>query len=370
MTVELADIFETFLEPYQRTMPMSAAQRRVASAVVACRTPRLGTQIYRCDHCGGEAVRYCSCRNRHCPKCQGRVRTQWVEARCEDVLDVPYFHLVFTIPHELNPLARRHPRLIYGMVFEVVWYTLDTLARERLGGQLGMTAVLHTWGQTLMEHIHLHCLIPGGAFNGQQGRWQRVRSRYLFPVRAMRRLFRGRFVSRLRNARDELGIDEADLTALLDGLMAKEWSVYAKPVLGYAHQVIDYLGRYTYRIAIGHERLLAIRDDEVLFRYRDYRSGGTHRVMTLAGTEFVRRFLAHVLPRGFMRVRHFGFLGNRVRRVRIDRIRALLPPRRPRTTRTRPLRTGDQRPRCPLCELGTLHLRAQWKPPTIGADTS
>ena len=363
MSIELATIFEQFSAQFRATLRMSPDQQRVFNAVLTCRTPALGVQLQRCDHCGFEILRYCSCRNRHCPKCQGAVRAQWVQDRCEDVLDVPYFHLVFTLPHELNGLVRRNPRLIYRLLFEVAWYTLDTLAHQRLDGQLGMTAVLHTWGQTLSEHIHLHCLIPGGAFNDRHGRWQRARSRFLFPVNVMRTLFRGRFVSRLRQAHADLALSEHDLDTLLENLMRKDWTIYAKPVLGHAHQLLDYLGRYTYRIAIGHERLLAIRDAQVLFRYRDYRCAGKHKVMALEGTEFIRRFLTHVVPRGFMRVRHYGFLANRVRRQRITRIKHLLPPRPAR--QPRPSSPSPCPPRCPQCHLGSLRRLAQVPPPSV-----
>jgi hypothetical protein len=352
MTLELARIFARFSDEFCSTLPMSADQQRVHRAVLACRTPALGVQMYRCDQCDFEQPRYCSCRNRHCPKCQAAVRAQWVEDRSEDVIDAPYFHLVFTLPHELNPLARRHSALLYGLLFETVWSTLNSLARDRLEGQLGMTAVLHTWGQTLTQHIHLHCLIPGGAFDAQRGRWHRARSRFLFPVKVMRTLFRGRFVSQLRRAEHDLSLAAPALDGLLATLMAKEWTVYAKPVLGHAHLVLDYLGRYTYRIAIGHERLLAIQESQVLFRYRDYRTGGRQKIMALAGVEFMRRFLMHALPRGFMRVRHYGFLANRVRRERLARIRQLLPSR----ARANPpaLQSAGWMPRCPACNMGVL----------------
>jgi hypothetical protein len=323
--------------------------------------------MYRCDQCNFEQPRYCSCRNRHCPKCQGAVRAQWVQDRSEDVVDVPYFHLVFTLPHELNPLIRRHAALLYGLLFETVWNTLDSLARDRLEGQLGMTAVLHTWGQTLAQHVHLHCLIPGGAFDARQGHWHRARSRFLFPVKVMRTLFRGRFVARLRRVEHVLSLAGPELEDLLSVLMTKEWTVYAKPVLGHPHQVLEYLGRYTYRIAIGQERLIAIQDGQVLFRYRDYRTGGRHKVMALDGIEFIRRFLTHALPRGFMRVRHYGFLANRVRRNRLARIRQLLPSR----IRADPpaVPSANWTPRCPVCQAGVLRRSLDAVPPTA-PDTS
>lgn len=361
MTIELATIFERFAD--QSNLRMNLDQHRAFNAVLACRTPALGVQWYRCDHCHREMPRYGSCRNRHCPKCQGAVRAQWVADRCDDVLDVPYFHLVFTLPHELNPLARANPRLIYALLFEVAWYTLDTLARDRLDGQLGMTAVLHTWGQTLTRHLHLHCLIPGGAFNATEGRWHKARSRFLFPVKVMRQCYRGRFVARLRQRQEDLGLAQDELNIVLDCLMSKDWTIYAKPVLGHAHQVLDYLGRYTYRIAIGHERLIAIRDGQVLFRYRDYRSQRQHKVMTLDGTEFIRRFLDHVLPRGFMRVRHYGFLANRVRAQRIRRIKDLFPPRATAHAPQQPTQ------RCPVCRLGRLRRLGDFQTPPV-TDTS
>ena len=358
MSIELATIFARFGEAHRRSMSMSTDQFRAFNAVLACRTPALGIQLHRCDHCRFEQLHYRSCRNRHCPKCQGAVRAQWVADRCEDVLDVPYFHLVFTLPHELNAVAQRHPKAVYGLLFEVAWYTLKTLSRRRLDGELGMTAVLHTWGQTLTPHIHLHCLIAGGAFNAQAGHWRRTRSKYLFPVKVMRTLYRGRFVAELRRHAETLGLAADETDALLNLLMSKNWTVYAKPVIGHAHQVLEYLGRYTYRIAIGHERLLAVDDAHVQFRYRDYRAGGQHKVMSLAGAEFMRRFLWHVLPRGFMRVRHYGFLGNRVRAAQLTRIRALLPPRRKRVMAVQPARAMHSA-LCPRCHVGALRYVSQ-----------
>ena len=356
MSVDLAAVFAQFGDAYRTHAHLNADQQRALHAVLACRTPALGLQRHRCDHCAFEHHLYRSCRNRHCPKCQGAVRAAWVADRCEDVLEVPYFHLVFTLPHELNALARAQPRQTYARLFDVAWHTLRSLARDRLGGELGMTAVLHTWGQTLTQHVHLHCLIAGGAFDARKGRWQRVRSRYLVPVKVMQRLFRGRMVSALRLAAAALPLPAERLDALLDALMSKTWSVYAKPVLGHPHQLLDYLGRYTYRIAIGNERLLALSDTQVSFRYRDHRDGGKHKVMALDGAEFMRRYLQHVVPRGFMRVRHFGFLGNRVRRKTLARIRALLPPRQALRVAVRP--ASAQEHRCPQCGVGMLRFVA------------
>jgi len=327
-TLTLAAVLAQFKAAYLNTHRLSDDQHRAVHDILACRTEALGIQSHaHCGQCGLEAICYCSCRNRHCPQCQGQAAQQWVERQREDVLDVPYYHLVFTLPHELNSLARSHPRLIYGGLFEAVWHTLGTLGEQRLGGQLGVTAVLHTWGQTLSHHVHLHCLVPAGAFDADDGRWRRARSRYLFPVKVMQQMFRGRYVAELRRQREHTGLSSAQLTTLLDVLMAKSWNIHAKPVLGHAHQVLDYLGRYTHRIALSESRLLAIKEDQVLFRYRDYRQNNQARVMSLAGTEFMRRYLTHVLPRRFQRVRHYGFLANRVRDDRIRRIQDLLPVR-------------------------------------------
>lgn len=333
-TLALRTVVDRFRAAYTAHQALNDDQRRAVRAILACLTEALGVQRrLPCHECGLETVRYCSCRNRHCPRCQQGAAWRWVERQRDEVLQTTYYHLVFTLPHELDSLARQQPRLIYGGLFEAVWHTLACLGRQRLGSQLGMTAVLHTWGQTLSHHVHLHCLIPAGAFDARQGRWHRARCRYLFPVKVMQRMFRGRYVCALRAQASRTGLSGTALTTLLSVVMDKTWNVHARPVLGHAPDVLAYLGRYTHRIAIAESRLIAIDADQVMFRYRDYRQDGRTRVMSLDGTEFLRRYLTHVLPRGFQRVRHYGFLGNRVRATALSRINALLGTlQKPRTT--------------------------------------
>jgi hypothetical protein len=270
---------------------------------------------------------------------------------------------VFTLPHALNTWVERHPRELYGLLFDTVWATLSAFGADpkRLGGELGMTAVLHTWGQTLTRHVHLHCLLPGGAFTAQ-GRWRAARSTYLFPVRALSRHFRGGFVRRLRHAiqKQQLTqLDPGEIDAKLDELMSTEWNVYSKACLGRTETVVNYLGRYTHRIGLSDYRLHTLEDGRVQLDYKDYRDGAKHKSLTLSGEELIRRFLLHVLPRGFMRVRHFGFLANRCRAQRLSAIRAAIEEQ----TRMPPAMAGDVPADppfdgypCPKCRKGRLRI--------------
>jgi len=275
----------------------------------------------------GEQPRYRSCGDRHCPQCQGRATEEWCERQRSNQLPVPYFHRVFTLPHRLNPWVQSHPEVIYRALFHAAWGTLDAFGHDpkRLGGQLGMTGVLHTWGQSPCQHVHLHCLVPGGAL-ADDGTWLPARGSYLFPVRALSRHFRGRFVSALRNAAkagELTGLDPGPVSALLDALMAEQWVVFAKPCLAHTESVIGYLARYPHRIAISNARILGLDDDQVSLSYRDYRDGG-HKTLTLEAPELIRRFLLHVLPKGLMRMRHYGLLANRCRVQRLAHIRKVL----------------------------------------------
>jgi hypothetical protein len=301
-----------------------------------------------------------------------------VERQRAAVLPVTYHHLVFTLPDTLNGWVEVHPEVIYGLLFETVWATLSAFGEDpkRLDGQLGMTAMLHTWGQTLVRHVHLHCLVPGGAF-GADGTWHPAKSTYLFPVRALSRHFRGGLVSRLRRAFKEgrlARITAAEVERVLNALMQPEWVVYSKPCLARTDTVIEYLGRYSHRIALSDSRLLAFdeEDDTVDVRYKDYRDGSRNKVMTLTGEELIRRFLLHVLPKGFMRVRHFGFLANRCRARCLELIRAALaaPPPAPEPA-TEPAATApfDGYP-CPTCRIGRLQVTAHLAPLRRGQGVS
>ncbi|MFZ2207093.1 MAG: IS91 family transposase [Porticoccaceae bacterium] len=311
--------------------PLNARHRTVCGHLQACRTEAMGGRgrVLRCDGCDGEQRWYHGCRDRHCPQCQGRATRRWAEHRHADILPVRYYHLVFTVPHALNGWVQLHPEVIYRLVFQAAWATLKAFGQNpsRLGGEMGMSAVLHTWGQNLSRHVHLHCLAPGGALDSQS-EWRATKGSYLFPVRALSRHFRGRMVGLLRQAatRGELArvTRPGEVDQVLDTLMRAEWVVYTKDCLDHTGTVVDYLARYTHRIAITNARILAVDAAQVTFRYRDARRGDRHLVMRLDGVEFVRRFLLHILPKGLMRIRHFGFLANRCRREKLAAIRKAL----------------------------------------------
>lgn len=304
-------------------------------AITACRTEALGGHIAQCDACGAQRYLYHSCRNRHCPKCQTLAKERWLAARRAELLPVPYFHLVFTVPHELNALAQGNPRLLYGLLFETVSATLIEFGANArwLGGEIAATLILHTWGQTLSQHLHLHCLVAAGALHAD-GHWIRARRGFLFPVQALSQVFRGKFLAALARALDARGLQFAGSTAeladagnrqrLLRSLRNRAWVVYAKQPFGGPQQVLDYLGRYTHRVAISNNRLLRSEHDQVRFRYKDYAHGNRRKVLTLEATEFIRRFLLHVLPRGFMRIRHYGLLANRTKHDKLAAARTAL----------------------------------------------
>jgi len=340
---------------------LNPRQWQVCRHILDCRTPALGGFALACDRCDDTPVLYHACRDRHCPRCQRRASMDWCMRQRAAVLPVTYHHLVFTLPHVLNGWVEVHPKEVYALLFETAWATLSAFGADpkRLDGQMGMTAVLHTWGQTLVRHVHLHCLVPGGGFS-TAGAWHPARSTYLFPVRALSRHFRGRFVSRLRRAYEAGALprirDRAELDRILNALMGAEWAVYSKPCLARTETVVEYLGRYSHRIALSDSRILDFADGQVALSYKDYRDGDRRKVMALSGEELLRRFLLHVLPKGFMRVRHYGFLANRCRARRLGQIRAALevPDSEP-TERQEDTGNFDGYP-CPKCRSGRLHI--------------
>lgn len=358
---DLQSVLARFLTPELR---LSARQWQVCSPIQQCRTEALGGLQWQCDQCAYAVPRYHACRDRHCPRCQWRASRRWCEQQQAAVLPVAYYHLVFTLPDRLNPWVQLHPAVIYRLLFQSAWATLKAFAADprRLGGELGMTAVLHTWGQNLSRHVHLHCLIPGGVLC-TDGAWKASRGHYLFPVRALSRYFRGHLVSGLRTARrqGELArIDRpGDVDTTLAALMRTDWVVYSKACVAHTDRVVAYLARYSHRIAISDRRLVAIEDDRVAFRYKDYRDRDRQKLMWLSGVEFVRRFLLHVLPKGFMRLRHYGFLANRCRAEKLRRIRSALaaPPKAPAVVEaaaaTGPTAAGYP---CPRCRQGVLRV--------------
>jgi len=364
---ELADIVRLCGDDLRRARVLPAIQRRALRAIETCRTIVLGGHRETCDQCGMTRAVYHSCRNRHCPKCQVLAKERWIDARRAELLPVPYFHVVFTLPHGLNRLAQHRPRLIYNLLFEAAAGTLQTFGRDpkHLGGEVGITAILHTWGQNLGQHIHLHCLVTGGALAPDGSRWIASHPRYLFPVRALSPVYRAKFLAGLERAFDKLHLpmDHRD-RELLRSLRQKPWVVYAKRPFAGPDTVVAYLGRYTHRIAISNDRILDFQNDVVRFRWRDYKDANRSKIMTLPASEFLRRFLLHVLPTGFMRIRHYGLLANRHRKAKLERCRELLrapePIQKPAESTSALLErlTGRDLARCPSCEQGTMHVTA------------
>jgi hypothetical protein len=371
--VELADIVHAHAPALLASARLAGVQCRALRAIERCRTAALGGQISQCDHCGATRYVYHSCRNRHCPKCQTLAKERWLAARRAELLPVPYFHLVFTLPHELNALAQGNPRAIYAMLFAAASATLLQFgANPRwAGGQIAATLVLHTWGQTLTQHLHAHALVAGGAL-GPDRRWIFPRRGFLFPVKALSKVFRGKFLHALSAAFTKGALRLAGSTAalaelaaqrtLLNCLRAKHWVVYAKHALAGPEQVLDYLGRYVQRVAISNERLLSFDNAAVHFSWRDRAHGNRRTTMRLPALEFLERFLLHVLPSGFMRVRHYGLLANRRKRALLATARAALnapapdTPQAPETVQAFCRRVlGLDIERCPACRTGTLH---------------
>ena len=368
--VELADIFRAYGESYRRNHPLPAFYLKVMRAVERCRTAALGGHLEQCNTCGYERPAYNSCRNRHCPKCQSLAKVKWLDKQKSELLPTGYFHLVFTLPHELNPLILVNKKPLINILFQSVWQTLAQFTQRGLGGTPGITAVLHTWDQTLLDHFHLHCLVPAGALSFDRNRWVSVRQDFLFPVKALSVVFRGKFLDSLQKSFDQnkllfvrqiVPLAEADaFNGLMNGLRKKPWVVYAKKPFGSPAHVLDYLGRYTHRVALSNNRICSVHNGEVTFAYRDRKNQDRRKLMTLDAEEFIRRFLPHVIPKGFMRVRHYGFLANHSKDC-LSKCRQLIgltpapPPPPQRSTEELMLALmGIDIHRCPLCQKGTL----------------
>jgi hypothetical protein len=336
--LEVADVFRRYGDAYraQHDGALSTAQRRVMTAIEDCRTAALGGHVEQCDDCAHHRVCYNSCRNRHCPKCQSLARAAWIEDRHAELLATEYFHVVFTVPEAIAAIAYQNKARVYGILFRATADTLRIIAADptHLGVEIGFFAVLHTWGQNLLHHPHLHCVVPGGGLSADGARWIACRPGFFLPVRVLSRLFRRLFLEYLEKAfRAGKLCFSASLAALCDRqafadylapVRTTEWVVYAKPPFGGPRQVLDYVGRYTHRVAISNHRLLAITDSQVRFRWKDYRDDHQPKTMTLAANEFIRRFLLHVLPVGFHRIRYYGFFGNRYRHEKLARCQHLL----------------------------------------------
>ena len=363
-TLEVADIIRQHGKDFIQSnrSRLTWQQLKVLRAIEHCRTAALGGHLDRCSGCGHRAISYNSCRNRHCPKCLTNARDRWLADRQKELLNVGYFHVVFTLPHELSRLALHNQKVVYQLLFQASAETLLEIAADpkHLGAQIGFLSVLHTWGQTLQHHPHIHCVIPAGGLSPDGTRWIHPRyNAFFLPVKVLSRVFRGKFVAGLKRAlrRGELLFPgslkalegEKTFAAFLRKLFRKDWVVYAKPPFGGPEHVLHYLARYTHRVAISNHRLIQLTDGQVTFRWKDYAHGSKKRKMTITADEFLRRFLLHVLPKGFVRIRFFGFLANRRRRSQLaqcQQLLAALPEPRSRPSPVLPMISTWS---CPLC---------------------
>jgi len=376
---QVADVFRRHGAAYREANAghLDRCQRRVMAAIEVCRTAALGGHVLQCKACGTKEVAYCSCRDRHCATCQGSAARAWLEARQADLLPAEYFHVVFTLPQQIAAIAYQNKAIVYGILFEAAAETLKKIAGdpEHLGAEIGFTAVLHTWGQTLTHHPHVHCIVPGGGLSPDRASWVACRPGYFLPERVLSTLFRGEFLGKLVAAYKEKRLqffsdlahlaDPRAFSAYLAPLWQLNWVVDCKQPFAGPEQVLRYLSRYTHRVAISDHRLVEATDEGVTFRWKDYSDGARVKLMTLAPVEFIRRFLLHILPDGFQRIRHYGFLANGNRQARLARIRELLPavPRRHGVPATQDAATGtgetecaaastsdeDWQPTCPAC---------------------
>jgi hypothetical protein len=323
------------------SLRLTIHQQKTLRAIAQCRTAALGGHIDACDACGNISISYNSCRNRHCPKCQGHKRKEWIQKREADLLPCTYYHVVFTLPGQLNTLALQQPAMIYDALFKAVWLTLNQFGNNA-AVQLGMIAVLHTWGQNLSLHPHLHCIVPGGGIS-KNGQWRKqLRSnKYLFSVKALSKVFRAKYVQQLRAN----GIDDK---TLIESLFQTPWVVYAKRPFGGPQQVIEYLGRYTHKVAISNHRLQTVTNTAVTFSYKDYKAGGAVKQMTLSNEEFTRRFAQHILPYRFVRIRYYGILSSSWKRGKLQQLQSRLMVVRSEA----PVKTFLRK--CPCCKTGTL----------------
>jgi len=365
---------EAFLKV--RGASLSSAHRRVLRDIVSCGTAALGSHVERCDRCDHEDISYNSCRNRHCPKCQALDRAKWLAKREADLLPVRYFHVVFTVPPQIAAIALQNKKVVYDILLRASANTLLEIAAdpEHLGAKIGFLSVLHTWGQKLMHHPHVHCIVPGGGLSPQGDRWIACRPNFFLPVRVLGRLFRGKFLAMIKCAfadgklafHGELAslADPEAFAADIKACYKHDWVVYSKKPFGGPRQVLKYLARYTHRVAISNHRLISLASGRVRFRWKDYRSGNKKRVMTLDAAEFLRRFLLHVLPSGFMRIRHYGLLANACRADTIPRCRNLLSAQREDNSDAdqASLPFEDDAHRCPKCNVGRMR-RIEELPP-------
>ena len=375
--VEVADIFRQYGPAYRESHPLSYNQRRVMGAIEACRTSALGGHRDKCDSedCGHVEASYNSCRNRHCPKCQTLQKEKWIEARVQDLLPITYFHVVFSIPSQLNPLVLMNQKVMYDLLFRCVSETLVTLANDpaHLGARIGFISILHTWGQNLMHHPHVHCIVTGGGLSPEGNRWVSSPKNFFIHVEALSKLFKYKVLDYLKTC-FETGalifpggishlVEPRAFERFRSAFYYKKWVVYCKPPFSSAEGVLQYLGRYTHRIAISNNRIVEVQDGKVSFRWRDYADGDKQKIMTLQAQEFIRRFLLHVLPPRFVRMRHFGLLANRSRKDNISACRELLGTCKPVAEDKKTSETWQEQllricgidvTTCPVCKKGKM----------------
>ncbi len=384
---EVADVFRVYGKSYSQSCVLPLSHKKIMHSIEACRTALLGGHIEQCHSCGYVQQAYNSCRNRHCPKCQTLTKARWLKAREAEQLPVSYFHVVFTIPHKLNPLALCNKKVLYDILLQSANQTLQKFAahtKRGLGGKIGITAILHTWDQTLNDHIHLHCAIPAGALadtvNGKQ--WVHARKNFLFPVKVLSRVFRAKFLGALQSAYQKkrlsfpgrtMGLSKpVDFAVFISQLFQKQWMVYSKTGFAGPHRVLGYLARYTHRVALSNDRIMSIDQGQVSFVYRDSKDRNQKKIMSLSAHEFIRRFLLHCLPSSYVRIRHFGFLANKTKSKDLARCRQLLglspdipkPEKTPFVELLKDL-TGNDITRCPICPQGRMYVVAELPRQTI-----
>lgn len=340
---EVADVIKHLANQIE-AIGLNTWQLRTLSAIKKCRTAELGGHVDACDDCGRQHISYNSCRNRHCPKCQGKNREAWINKREEELLPVPYFHVVFTLPDAINPLAMHLPKCVYEILFEAAWETLQQFGKNK-GVQMGMVSILHTWGQNLSLHPHLHCIIPGGGID-KNGNWQPLRAdgKFLFHVKALSKVFRAKYCAKLKRE------NASQYQNIREELWQKNWVVFAKRPFGSAHAVVEYLGRYTHKIAISNNRIKEIGNDTVTFTYKDYKQKAQKKEMTLSHAEFIRRFAMHILPKGFVKIRHYGFLSSTWKRKKLKALQQKLGI----TPSPKEQEQSAIIPKCPHCKTGNM----------------
>ncbi|AHF06205.1 IS91 family transposase [Desulfitobacterium metallireducens] len=385
---EVADIFREFGPKYRKAHKLTQHTHKVMNAIERCRTSAMGGHVEECDTCGHIKISYNSCRNRHCPKCQGLAREKWLLARERDLLPVGYFHIVFTVPNDLNAFALRNQKEIYTLLFKASSETLMELGKDSkyLGAEIGHISILHTWGQNLMDHPHVHCIVPAGGLSLDGERWIHSRKNFFIPIKVISRVYRGKFMAYFKEAcqkgkikfEGELQrfVNTEELKVLVNALYQKEWIVYCKEPFSNPMKVMEYLGRYTHRVAISNERIIGIKKGRVSFKWKDYADQNKHKTMELEGEEFIRRFLLHVLPLKFVKIRHYGILSNRSRNIKLTRCQDIFEIKKEKRAETKhtweelllQIKGIDVRS-CPICHKGKmikkeLILPKAYSPPT------